>query len=141
MLSACCPGCPRRKSIFRFRLLYALQKSSSATQTRAAAYRAAAKRVPTSSMLYHSPSQVRCLLALRNTLSTSAYLPTTRAAPQAHACHQALEAFFSSSALAQLCHSRLNVLSGQCSLTEPYPHLLGLSLQAPGCVTHSGQAV
>ena len=27
---------------------------------------------------------VRCLLALRNTLSTSAYLPTARAAPQAH---------------------------------------------------------
>ena len=36
---------------------------------------------------------VRCLLALRNTLSTSAYLPTARAAPQAHTCHQALAAF------------------------------------------------
>ena len=36
---------------------------------------------------------VRCLLALRNTLSTSAYLPTARAAPQAHTCHQAPAAF------------------------------------------------
>ena len=50
---------------------------------------------------------VRCLLALRNTLSTSAYLPTARAAPQAHTCHQALAAFFSSSALAQLCRALL----------------------------------
>jgi hypothetical protein len=50
---------------------------------------------------------VRCLLALRNTLSTSAYLPTARAAPQAHTCHQALAAFFGSSALAQLCRALL----------------------------------
>ena len=50
---------------------------------------------------------VRCLMALRNTLSTSAYLPTARAAPQAHTCHQALAAFFGSAALAQLCRALL----------------------------------
>lgn len=46
-------------------------------------------------------------MALRNTLSTSAYLPTSRAAPQALACHHALVAFFGSPALAQLCRALL----------------------------------
>jgi hypothetical protein len=45
---------------------------------------------------------VRCLLALRNTLSTSAYLPTARAAPQAHTCHQALAALSNTNPLHNL---------------------------------------
>eukprot|EP00966_Prymnesium_polylepis_P245107 5669557-Prymnesium_polylepis.1 len=42
---------------------------------------------------------------LRNALSTSAYLPKPQATPQALHCHQALQAFFSSPALPQLCHT------------------------------------
>ena len=39
---------------------------------------------------------------LRNALSTSAYLPSRTAAPQAHECHQVLLAFFASPSLPQL---------------------------------------
>ena len=50
---------------------------------------------------------VRALMFLRNALSTSAYLPTARAPPEAHACHQVLLAFFASPSLPQLVHSLL----------------------------------
>ena len=46
-------------------------------------------------------------MALRNTLSTSAYLPTSKAAPQALACRRALTGFFGSPALPQLCRALL----------------------------------
>ena len=42
---------------------------------------------------------------LRNALSTSAYLPSRHATPQALACHQALQQFFGSAALPQLTHT------------------------------------
>ena len=45
---------------------------------------------------------VRGLMFLRNALSTSAYLPTRQAPPQAHACRQVLQAFFASPSLPQL---------------------------------------
>ncbi|KAL1524636.1 hypothetical protein AB1Y20_019523 [Prymnesium parvum] len=46
---------------------------------------------------------VRALMFLRNALSTSAYLPSRNATPQALECHQALQAFFASPLLEQLC--------------------------------------
>ena len=45
---------------------------------------------------------VRALTFLRNALSTSAYLPTRQAPPQAHECQQVLHAFFASPSLRQL---------------------------------------
>ena len=45
---------------------------------------------------------VRAVLFLKNALSTSAYLPTRQAPPQAHECQQVLHAFFASPSLRQL---------------------------------------
>ena len=50
---------------------------------------------------------VRALMFMRNALSTSAYLPTRQAPPQAHACQQVLHAFFASPSLPQLVTSLL----------------------------------
>ena len=42
---------------------------------------------------------------LRNALSTSAYLPSKQATPQALRCHESIQSFFSSPALPQLCNT------------------------------------
>ena len=50
---------------------------------------------------------VRALMFLRSALSTSSYVPTRQAPPQAHTCRQVLHAFFESASLPEMVSSIL----------------------------------